>query len=83
MNEMTAQQLLEKRATEFSKRGIFVHIDLKDGLFLNGTISEVSSDFFIFNDRIKGELPVFFQEIKALEIFRLNKKEENNGRASN
>lgn len=59
------------KARFFSEKAITVHISCKDGRFYNGLIIEiVGDDFLIINDRMNGETPVYFSEIKIIERFR-------------
>lgn len=52
----------------FKDKNISIHVGLKNKRFYNGTIKEVSpDDFFILNDEILGELPLFFIEIDYVE----------------
>ena len=64
-------EFLQKKATEYFNRGIFVHIKTKKDSWYNGTILEVSADFILFLDRFDGQLPIFFLEIETLEPYNL------------
>lgn len=75
MNE-EEKKINEKRAYYFYRENIPVHIRDKKNYQYNGFIVEFSADFFILNDRLIGEMPIFFQEIKKIERFK-EKKEEN------
>ena len=46
-----------------------VHVVLKNGSFYNGYITELNSDFFLMNERLLGETPVFFIQIAKLEPY--------------
>lgn len=64
MNEFKpiAKFLFEKKIT--------THIDTKDVTFYNGLIIELHDNFIVINDRMLGETPVAFSEIKTIERFR-------------
>ena len=64
MNEMNdvAKFLFENKIT--------CHIDTKDGGFYNGLILELHETFIVVNDRMLGETPLSFSEIKIIEKFR-------------
>ena len=53
----------------FNKR-ITTHIDTIDGGFFNGLIMEVHENFLILNDRMLGETPIAFSNIKIIQRFR-------------
>ncbi len=65
------QDTIKKKAQVFFDNSISVHVQKKSGEWLNGYISEVSSDFFMLNERLKGDLPVFFLEIESIEKYVL------------
>ena len=67
MNEMNGNK--EKAKFYFDKK-ISVHVDLFSGSFYNGLIMEFGDDSFIVNDRIEGETPISFHEIKFIDRFR-------------
>jgi hypothetical protein len=64
MNEMkdVAKFLFKKKTT--------THIDSKDGGFYNGLIMELHETFIVLLDRVLGEIPIAFSEIKLIEKFR-------------
>lgn len=60
-----------KRAEYFLDKKIAVHIIKTSGEWMNGTIKNVSEDFFILDDRIKGEQFIYFSELKKpIEPYR-------------
>jgi hypothetical protein len=68
----------QNRALFFLSRQNIVHVKKKDGLFLNGLILEVGTDFFIIKDRLGKEYMIFFAELeKPLEVFHEREGEEN------
>lgn len=59
------------KAGFFFERKSTVHISCADGKFYNGLIIEiVGEEYLIINDRLYGETPVYFSEIKGIENFR-------------
>ena len=74
LNETTIQGNKEKAQFYFENK-ITVHIKLDDRFdFFNGLITEISDNSLIINDRVDGETPVSFSEIKKITRFR--EKEE-------
>ena len=65
-----------KRAEYFFKDKLLVHIKTKKGGFYNGIIKEMSADFFILNERLLGEMPIFFLEIERIEPYNNPTKKE-------
>lgn len=53
----------ETKARYFLENKAKVHIKVKSGLFYNGFILEVNSDFLMLDDHKLGETPIFFLEI--------------------
>lgn len=52
------------------KNKITTHIDTKDNAFFNGLIIELHETFILINDRVLGETPIAFSEIKTIDKFR-------------
>lgn len=65
INDKDNLKILRDKVQVFFERKIAVHINLKNKNkeWLNGEIKEVSEDFFILNEKKKGEMPVFFIEM--------------------
>lgn len=53
-------------ARYFCENQIKAHVKRKDGIFFNGFIKEVGSDFFIFIDQEDGHIVIFFRELERL-----------------
>ena len=53
----------------FEKK-ITTHIDTFDNNFYNGLIIELHETFLVLNDRMLGETPVPFSQIKNIDRFR-------------
>lgn len=61
-----------KAKTQFYfERNLMVHVKVNSGSFYNGFIVEISSDFFMINDRRLGHMPVFFMEVKDIEKYEV------------
>jgi len=54
----------ERVARYFCENQVSSHVTLKSGQFWNGFIMEVSSDFFIMDDKKEGHKVIFFNELK-------------------
>ena len=54
-----------ERAKIFCNKEIKVHISKKDGIWYNGIIIEVQSDFFFIIDEEDGRQLIFFKELKS------------------
>jgi len=59
----------KERANFFLRKRTLVHIKTKKD-FYNGYIVEVHSDKIIFDDRLFGEIIVFFEEIFRIEPYK-------------
>lgn len=59
----------KKRIDLFFDRQIPVHIITQTGKWVNGYVKEISSEFIIINDRVRGEQLVFFNEMFKIEQF--------------
>jgi len=46
------------------------HIDLLNGIFYNGFIKKLGAGFITFEDRMKGIIPIFINQIKKVELQR-------------
>lgn len=65
----TDEKIIEDRAKIYSKKHIPVHITKHDGEWLNGLITEISSDFIMLNEFQNKLMPVFFKEIKNIQTY--------------
>lgn len=63
--------LLQQKANLFFKNKQKVHLSFKKDYWKRGYIKEVSADFFILDESLEGELPVFFLELKDIQLFKL------------
>jgi len=62
------------KAKYFSDEGAKVHISCSNSRFYNGIIKSIKETFLIIDDRIYGETPVYFEEIKGIERYTEEKK---------
>jgi hypothetical protein len=69
MSNEIESNLMQQKADYFFKNKKAVHVKYKKGFFKNGEIIEISSDFFMLNDFLEGEFPVFFLEIEEIELY--------------
>ena len=61
------EELFRKKANIFFKEKLPVHIVIKSKIFYNGLITKLSADYFMIEDRVLGELPVFYVELYSIE----------------
>ena len=68
---MVDVQVEKEKAIILSERKTIVHIS-KEGLWINGLILEVGTDFFLIKDRLNGnESLVLFSELKhPIDIYK-------------
>ena len=78
MQNENDNDLIKKKVDIFFNSATLVHIKFKKGYWKRGLIKEISSDFFMLDERLEGIMPVFFQEIVSIEKF----KEEEKGYGS-
>ena len=72
---MKNEEEMKMKANVFLKSEIPVHVDFRQGYWKNGKILEVSSDFFLLEERLEGRMPIFFIEINDIKPFKEIKKE--------
>ena len=61
--------ILQKRIQAYADLKIRVHITLKSGLWKRGFIKNVGAEFFILEESLQGEMPIFFQEIEKIDKY--------------
>lgn len=59
----------KRRASVFAKDKIAIHIVTKQNSWLNGYVLDIYDDYFYILDREDGRVPVFFADIRILELF--------------
>lgn len=69
MNEQELQ-LIRQKIKFFSENNIKIHIETDKNMFYNGFISDIKDEFIIFNDRMLGEIPIFYLEISKIERYQ-------------
>ena len=65
-NDMNEKLL---KTTFYFEKQIAIHIETSNDKFYNGLIINISKEMIILNDRVLGEIPIPFSEIKVLERF--------------
>jgi len=58
------------------KNNIKLHITLSDNSWRNGYVFDMSADFFFFEDKVNGREPIFFLDLKRVEPYNEQDKEE-------
>lgn len=51
------------------KNKLMIHIVLQDGVWRNGIVKEVNTDFFLFKDRERPIEPYFYLELKDVKPY--------------
>lgn len=51
-----------------------VHITNLNGSWKNGTITSISDDFFMLDELLEGEQPIFYIQIKSIEPYKEKKE---------
>jgi len=66
---MKIDELKIKLQFYFEKK-ISIHIDTFESRFHNGLILEMHDNFFVLLDKVKGETPISFTEVRNLEKYK-------------
>ena len=74
--ESINQTLNKKLILTAFKSQLKIHVNLVDGYFKNGTVKEMSADFFIMKKNDGYEEPIFYIEVRDVEPYIEKKKEE-------
>ena len=64
-------ELLRKKADAYWLLKKKVHVSYKNGIWKRGMIKEVRADLFLIDESLDGEMPIFFQEIKSIEPYKV------------
>lgn len=64
-------ELLRKKSDAYCILNKKVHISYKNGMWKRGIIKEVNAEFFILVESLEGDMPVFYQEIKSIEPYKV------------
>lgn len=71
MNDNDNEEILRKKVGVFFKQQIPIHIKFKKkSHWMRGYILELSADYFVLNEFIQGEQPVFFVECETIEPYQ-------------
>lgn len=65
--DYTNLEVLQKKAQTFFDKKLPVHVKFKQGFFKQGTILQVSDEFFELNEYQRGKTLIFYLEIKDIE----------------
>ena len=75
------KMLMQDKAKFFCDAKKIAHVSFNKGFWKNGLITEVSTDYFMLDERLDGLQPVFFLEIKDITLYTNDKlKEDKDGR---
>jgi hypothetical protein len=58
------------------KKGLKIHLSLKDKTWRNGIVIDIKPDFFMFLDEVSGEEPIFFLELHNVEPYTEDKNDK-------
>jgi len=65
---------IRDKAQFFFNKNITVHATNLEGSFFNGLILEIHDTMIVIKDRLFGETPISFSNIKKIERFRFKKE---------
>jgi hypothetical protein len=68
--------ILKRKIKYYFENQLPVHISLKSTRFLNGKILEFAGDLLIIDDFLLGATPIYLEEIKYVEPFRVKEEEK-------
>jgi hypothetical protein len=63
-----------KKALYFLENQEQIHVSLRSGKWYNGVVRKVEEDYFILNDRMEGDVPVFYLELTWNGITKYDEK---------
>ena len=69
-NENEDVLVLQQKVKHYKELGVPIHLKYKKGFWKNGHILEISADFFMINEFLEGEFPVFFLELEYIEEYK-------------
>jgi hypothetical protein len=61
------EKMIKEKVKTFFKLKILVHISLKNKDWRNGKILSVSDKFFLLNEKILGQIPIFYSDIYEID----------------
>lgn len=62
-------ELIKKKVAAHFENNFLIHCAYNSGAWKNGTIIEVSADFFILDELFEGKMPIFYQELRKVETY--------------
>ena len=65
------EMMMKKKAQFLLEKQKVVHITFNNGKWANGTIEEVSDQFFTIEEKKEGAMLIFYREIFEIEAFTL------------
>lgn len=68
------EENVKLKAKTFFDHKIEVHITQNDGAWKNGKIKKIFDTYLMLDERIEGEMPIFFTEIKNMVKFTQKNK---------
>jgi hypothetical protein len=66
----TDNELIKRKVEYYYKTNRKVHITLNNKAVRNGIIKNTSALLFILDDKVNGEIPIFFQEVYDVEPYK-------------
>lgn len=75
---MEGNETTKFKADYFYKKECMIHISMKNSIaFFNGKLLNVEKDFLVIEDRVIGETPISFENIKDIRKFQtMEEKDE-------
>ena len=72
---MNEQNLILKKAVYLKSESIMCHVKTNKSIFYNGFIREIDyPDHLILEDRFLGRIPIYFEEIESIELYKVRGK---------
>jgi len=68
-DENEIRKLNEEKIRLAKENHTKIHLILRDKTWRNGYVKEISGDFFIFEDDVNGNEPIFFLELSKVEPY--------------
>ena len=75
-----ARTIIQKKADAFWVLKEKVHISLTNGNWKRWIIKDIKSDFFILDESLEGNQPIFFVEVRSIEKYTPKKEVVNEER---
>ena len=68
-SENQKEKRIEERLQNFLELGLPVHISLKSGNFLNGTLIKRVGKFYVINERVLGMKHILASEVFSVDLY--------------